>query len=282
MNDEELRKLLQNSLSGRRAPTEVRERIVVALRPRRRLWIASAAAAALVVAITIGTALAPSRAVRFNPMIERAIEQHMQSPVFGHAASSATPREVAQTVSEASGRDIQIPGLRDGGFTQMQAHRCEATGWAHVIYANSWLKVSCFLLDSEGLNLSGGTPLAIPGIDAYSFVQDRFTVVAVRESGLAKIWVGDLRVQHLSSIAVDAELKRHQLQTTVLSVIDHGMAKQVEAMLQSIPGVEGIQMEPSKQEAYVKFDRRRVTPEEIYALLATNAFAASPRDWDNR
>ncbi|RPH50928.1 MAG: hypothetical protein EHM91_01600 [Planctomycetota bacterium] len=282
MNDEELRKLLQNSLSGRRAPTEVRERIVSMLRPRRRLWIASAAAAALVVAVAIGTVVSPSRAVRFNPMIERAIEQHMQSPVFGHAASSATPREVAQTVSEASGRDIQIPGLRDGGFTQMQAHRCEATGWAHVIYANSWLKVSCFLLDSEGLDPSGGTPLAIPGIDAYSFAQDRFAVVVVRESGLAKIWVGDLRVQHLSSIAVDAELKRHQLQTTVLSVIDHGMAKQVGAMLQSIPGVEDIHMEPSKQEAYVKFDRRRVTPEEIYALLATNAFAASPRDWDNR
>ena len=63
---------------------------------------------------------------------------------------------------------------------------------------------------------------------------------------------------------------------------DRGTAKQVGAMLQSIPGVEDIQMEPSKQEAYVKFDRRRVTPEEIYALLATNAFAASPRDWDNR
>jgi len=271
MNDEELRKLLQNSLSGRRAPTEVRERIVGTLRPRRRFWFASSAAAAIVVAVAIGALLSPSRAVRFDPVIERAIEQHLQSPVFGHAASSATPREVAQTVSEASGRDIQIPGLR-----------CEATGWAHVIYANSWLKVSCFVLDSEGLNLSGGTPLAIPGIDATSFAQDRFAVVAVRESGLAKIWVGDLRVQHLASIAVDAELKRHQLQTTVLSVIDHGMAKQVGAMLQSIPGVEDIQMEPSKQEAYVKFDRRRVTPEEIYALLATNAFAASPRDWDNR
>jgi hypothetical protein len=127
MNDEELRKLLQNSLSGRRAPTEVRERIVSALRPRRRLWIAAAAAAGVVLAVAIGAVLAPSRPVRINSVIERAIEQHIQSPVFGHAASSATPREVALTVSEASGRDIQIPGLRDGGFTQMQAHRCEAT-----------------------------------------------------------------------------------------------------------------------------------------------------------
>src|SRR5207247_607717 len=86
-----------------------------------------------------------------NPTILRAIEQHIQSPVFGHAASSPTAREVAQTVSEANGRDIQMPGMKDGGFTQMQAHRCEATGWAHVVYANSWLKVSCFVLDSEGL-----------------------------------------------------------------------------------------------------------------------------------
>jgi hypothetical protein len=283
MNDEEMRRLLQNSLSGRRAPTEVRERIVSALRPRRRLWIASSAAAVIAVAVALGALLSPTRAtVRFNPVIERAIEQHIQSPVFGHAASSATPREVAQTVSEASGRDIQIPGLRDGGFTQMQAHRCEATGWAHVIYANSWLKVSCFLLDADALDLSGGTPLAVAGVDAYSFAQDRYSVVAVRESGLAKIWVADLRSQQLSSIAVDAELKRHQLQTTVLSVIDHGMAKQVGAMLQNFPGIEDYQMEISKQEAYVKYDRRRVTPEEIYALLATNAFAASPRDWDNR
>jgi hypothetical protein len=282
MNDEELRKLLQNSLSGRHAPTEVRERIVSALRPRRRLWIASAAAAALLLAVGIGALLTSPRAVRFNPVIERAIEQHIQTSVFGHAATSATPREVAQTVSEASGRDIQIPGLRDGGFTQMQAHRCEGTGWAHVIYANSWLKVSCFLLDAEGLDLSGGAPLAVPGIDAYSFAQDRYSVVAVRESGLAKIWVADLRSQHLSSIAVDAELKRHQLQTTVLSVIDDGMAKQVGAMLQNFPGIEDYQMELSKQEAYVKYDRRRVTPEEIYVLLATNAFAAAPRDWDNR
>src|SRR5207302_8353926 len=121
-----------------------------------------------------------------NPMIVRAIEQHIESPVFGHASSSATPREVAQTVSEASGREVHMPGLRDGGFTQMQAHRCEATGWSHVVYANSWLKVSCFILDADGLDLSGGTVLAVPGIDAHSFVQDRYAVVAVRESGLAK------------------------------------------------------------------------------------------------
>src|SRR6185295_522607 len=150
--------------------------------------------------------------------------------VFGHAAFSATPREVAQTLSDASGRDIQMPGLRDSGFTQLQAHCCEATGWAHVIYANSWLKVSCFILDAGALDLKGGTKLAEPGIDAYSLTQDSFSAVAVRESGLAKIWVGDLRPEHLASIAVDAEQKRHQMQTKVLSVTDRGITKQLNAV----------------------------------------------------
>src|SRR6185295_1181053 len=144
MNDEELRKLLQNSLAGRRAPSEVRERIVSALRPRRRLWIAAvsaglAAAAAVVVAIL----LALPRPAKPNPTIERAIDLHVQIPrgMLGHGASSATPREITETVSQANGRDIEVPGLRDGGFTQLQAHCCQETGWAHVVYANSWLKV---------------------------------------------------------------------------------------------------------------------------------------------
>jgi copper chaperone CopZ len=282
MNDEELRKLLQNSLAGRRAPTEVRERILHGLRPRRRLRLILAAAVAAALAVTVLSFLTTTRNSRLNETIARAIEQHIQSPVFGHAASTATPREVTQTVSEASGREIHMSGLRDGGFTQMQAHRCEATGWSHVVYANSWLKVSCFILDANALDLTGGTPLGQPGIDAYTFSQDDFSVVAVRESGLAKIWVADLRPDHLASIAVDAEQKRHQLQTTVFSVADHGSAKRMGAMLQSTPGVEDFQVEPSSREAVVKYDRRRVTLEEIAALLVTNDFAASPREWGGR
>jgi len=282
MNDEELRKLLQNSLEGRRAPTEVRERILSSLRPRRRLWRVVAGAAAAAVAIAAVALLHVPRKATLHPAIERAIALHMESPVIGHATMSATPREVAQTVSEAIGHDFQMPGLKDGGFTQMQAHRCEATGWAHVVYANSWLKVSCFLLDSTALDFSGGTPMAAPGIDAYSFTKDGFAVVAVRDGGLAKIWVAGLRPDNLASIAVDAEQKRDQLQTTVLSVNDGGIAKQLDVLRSIAPGVEEIQGEPSKKEAYVKFDRRRVTLEEIAALLATNGFAASPRDWEHR
>src|SRR6185295_4963377 len=160
-----------------------------------------------------------------------------------------------------------------------QAHCCEATGWAHVIYANSWLKVSCFILDAGALDLKGGTKLAEPGIDAYSFTQDSFSAVAVRESGLAKIWVGDLRPEHLASIAVDAEQKRHQMQTTVINVSAPGVAKQLGAVLQSTPGIEDYHVEPTKQEATVRFDRRRVTLDELAALLVTNGFAAAPRDW---
>jgi len=282
MNDEELRKLLQHSLRGRRTPAEVRERILHGLRPRGRTRFALVAAAAAALVLAALALASTTRTPRPNPMIVRAIEQHMQSPVFGHAASTATPREVAQTVSEASGRDVHMPGLRDGGFTQMQAHRCEATGWSHVVYANSWLKVSCFILDAGALDLSGGSALGEPGIDATAFSQGDFSVVAVRESGLAKIWVANLRPEHLASIAVDAEQKRHQLQTTVFSVGDHGTAKQMGAMLQGTPGVEDFQVEPSNREAVVKYDRRRVTLEEIAALLVTNGFSASPREWGAR
>jgi len=282
MNDEELRKLLQNSLGGRRAPAEVRERILHGLHPRRRLRLVLAAAAAAALVATVLAFLTTARTPRPNATIARAIDQHMKSTVFGHAASTATPREVAQTVSEASGREIHMSALRDGGFTQMQAHRCEATGWSHVVYANTWLKVSCFILDAGALDLSGGVPLGEPGIDAYAFSQDDFSVVAVRESGLAKIWVADLRPEHLASIAVDSEQKRHQLQSTVFSVADHGSAKRMGAMLQSTPGVEDFQVEPSNLEAVVKYDRRRVTLEEIAALLVTNGFSASPREWGGR
>jgi hypothetical protein len=280
MNDDELRKLLQNSLGGRRAPTEVRERIVSSLRSRRRFWIAAAAAAAVAVAVATGAAVLTPRQAPLNATIARAIDLHMDSPVIGHASISDTPREVAQTVSEASGHDIQMPGLRDGGFTQMKAHRCEATGWAHVTYANSWLKVSCFVLDATGLDLSSGTPMPAQGIDAHSFVKDGFSVVAIRDGALVKIWVADLRPDNLASIAVDAEQKRHQLQTTALALNDRNIVKQLAVLSSIAPGVEEIQVEPSKQEAYVKFDRRRVTLEEIAALLATNGFAASPRDWN--
>jgi hypothetical protein len=276
MNDEELRKLLQNSLAGRTTPVEVRERIIHSLRPRRRIWIAMSLAAAALVAVTAGAWM--TRPARMNPTIARAVEQHVQIPrgMLGHAANSATAREITQTVSEANGRDIEVPGLRDGGFTQLQAHRCQATGWAHVVYANSWLTVSCFILDLDQVDLSGGTRLTVPGIDAYSFSLDRYSVVAVRQSGLAKIWVADLRAENLASIAVDAQQKRDQLQTTVFSLKDRAATKQLNAMLQSTPGIEDILMELSKQEAHIRYDRRRVTPDQIYALLVTNGFAATP------
>lgn len=282
MNDEELRKLLQNSLAGRTAPAEVRERIVHSLRSRRRTWAVAAAAAALVVIGAGGIAAHfwPARPAKVNMTIVRAIEQHLQIPrgMVGHAVSTATPREVTQTVSEANGRDIEVPGLRDGGFTLVQAHCCQATGWAHVVYANSWLTVSCFILGLDQVDLSGGVRLPDPGIDAYSFVQDRHSVVAVRESGVAKIWVADLRTENLAAIAVDAEQKRDQLLTEVFRVPDRTVSQQMGAMLQGTPGVEDYKMEPAKQEAHVTYDRRRVTRDQIYALLLTNGFAASPRE----
>src|SRR5579859_3733807 len=117
MNDDDLRKLLRNSLEGRKAPAEVRERLLQVLRPRGlRAALLLGTAAALLLAVA-GAVAAWPRTPRPNATIARAIEQHIQSPVYGHAASTETPREVAQTVSEVSGREIPIPGMRDGGFT---------------------------------------------------------------------------------------------------------------------------------------------------------------------
>jgi copper chaperone CopZ len=53
-------------------------------------------------------------------------------------------------------------------------------------------------------------------------------------------------------------------------------------MLMSTPGIEDFQVEPAKQEATVRFDRRRVTVDELAALLVTSGLAASPRDWGGR
>ena len=50
------------------------------------------------------------------------------------------------------------------------------------------------------------------------------------------------------------------------------------AVIQGMPGVEDV--EASSQEAVVKYDRRRVTAEEIYAQLMTSGF--SPRGWERR
>ncbi|MBI3856772.1 MAG: hypothetical protein HY293_13875, partial [Planctomycetes bacterium] len=57
MNDDDLRKLLQNSLAGRHAPADARERIVSSLRPRRRFRIWSAAALAATAAALLAAAV---------------------------------------------------------------------------------------------------------------------------------------------------------------------------------------------------------------------------------
>jgi hypothetical protein len=281
MNDEELRKLLQNSLAGRRAPTEIRERVVLSLRPRIGLRMAAAAAILLVIAgATAALLLRPAKA---NSMIVKAIEQHNQvgRESLGHAVSSPGPRDIAQTVSEANdGRSIDMHGLRDGGFTQLQAHQCQETGWAHVIYANSWLKVSCFILDAKQVDVSGGRSLSEPGVDAWAFSHGEYSVVAIRTSGIAKVWVADLRAEHLAAIALDAEQKRHQLQTAVFVMNDKESSKPIGAVIQGMPGVEGADEDPSQEKWIVQYDRRRVTAEEIYAQLMTSGF--SPRGWERR
>ena len=103
MNDDDLRKLLRNSLGGRQTPAEVRERLLQVLRPRSRWALGSLAAAVL---LACGASLLVlSREARPNPSIARAIEQHMQSRVHGHAVGTGPWTRISQPTCSTEQRD---------------------------------------------------------------------------------------------------------------------------------------------------------------------------------
>jgi len=267
MNDDELKRLLQNALEGRRLPDAQRSRILDRMRGRRRVNRAVLSLAAAVLVVVAG-ALILARHSELPPAIEAAFLGHEQGKVDEHGVASDTSREITQKIKDATGRDMQLPGLRDAGFGQLKAHRCAVTGTAHVIYANSWNKLSCFIFEADRFPLSGGDRLKDGAIDAYSFRKGSLTAVAVREGGIVKLWVSDLKPAQLASIAVDAEQKRYQLKTTVLTAFNEAIFKPMGAALMGINGVEDVEMERSKMQASVRFDPRRVSAEEIVAVLA--------------
>jgi hypothetical protein len=282
MKDEDLRRLLRNSLEGRRAPEGARERILAGFRRRiERRWLpAGAIAAGLLVAAALAPGLAaPLAGERALPAaIRHAFELHDQSGVDRHANQAITSRECADVIEDAIGRSVKLPGLRDAGFWQIEAHRCAETSMAHVIYRNSWSKLSCFVLDGTDVPLAGGARLSDPTVDGLLFTRGAMSAAAIREGGILKIWVSSLLPKDLESIAVDAELKRNQLKTLplVVGVVD---PRPMGAVLLGIPGVEDVQLEPARQEAFVRYDQRRVTPTEIAATLAVNGIEAAPREW---
>ncbi len=275
MKDEDLKRLLRNSLEGRRAPADARARILSGFRRRLdRRWLPSAAvAASLLVAALLAPALsAPFAGEAALPRtLAQAFDLHSQSGVDRHASQAATRHESAQVILDAIGRPVELPGLRDAGYWQLEAHRCD--GMAHVIYANSWKKLSCFILDAAGAMFQGGRRLADPTVEGSLFTKGETSIVAIREGGVLKIWVSALPPRDLEFIAVDAEHKRYQFMKLPLmaDVVD---PRPMGAVLMGIPGVEDVQLLPDRQRAVVRYDHRRVTGEEIEATLAVNGIDA--------
>lgn len=277
MKDEDLKRLLRNSLADRRAPAEARTRILGGFRRRLdRRWLPSAAVAA---ALLVAALLAPALSAPFSGepalprMLALASDLHAENDVARHQNQATTPSESALVIQDAIGRSVTLPGLRDAGYWQLEAHRCADTGMAHVIYANSWKKLSCFILDAAEVTLEGGRRLADTTVEGSLFTKGETSIVAIREGGVLKIWVSALPPKDLEFIAVDAEHKRYQYKRLPLmaDVVD---PRPMGAVLMGIPGVEDVELVPEKQRAIVRYDHRRVTGEEIEATLAVNGIDA--------
>ena len=282
MNDDALRRLLRNSLQGRRAPAGLAERVIARLSaaPRRPLALTLAAAAAILTAAALKMAYPRSDAAPAAPVpasVAAAVEQHKgTSDVFCKVPALA-PRELLEKVREESGFFVDLPGLRDAGYEPREVHRCLEKGFAHVIYANSWSKLSCFLFEEGLAAIEGGE--ALPDAAGRVFTVGDVSAVVVKDGSLVKVWVSELKSAHLASIAMDAEHKRDSMKTTVLAGVKGKDARTVEAVLRGIRGVEYVTVEPSKSEAYVQFDERQVSPDVIGALANMNGVAEGTREW---
>jgi hypothetical protein len=199
-----------------------------------------------------------------------------------HAISSATAVEVSERVRDAIGREVQLPGLQDAGFPQRQAGRCSATGnAAHVVYQNSWNKLSCFIFEADALR-AGGERIADRGVEGTVFRRGHTSGVAVREGGIVKLWVADLRPEQVAAIAFDAEQKRYQVKTAVFAVGTEANVRPVQTILTSTPGVEHVHLASDKGECVVRYDPRRVSPEEIAAVLIRSDMDVTPMGGGDR
>jgi hypothetical protein len=221
-----------------------------------------------------------SREVAPPAVLRDAVRHHVEARTFGHSASSS--REIAEMVGEACGREVEVPGLRDAGFVQVQAHGCENMGGVHVIYANSWLKASCFVISMCTAGFETGRPVEDSGVRGRAWQIDGHSLVAVPEGDVVKVWVADLKPSQLEAIAVDTELKRSQVKTAVFTVKDAAISGPLGATLRATPGVEEVRLEDARGEAVIRYDRRRISPDELAAMLVINGFPAGPREWGGR
>jgi len=279
MNDDDLRRLLLNSLSDRRMPEDARARLFSRLRRRPWRWAAGAVAAAAVVVVA-GASFLLRPGPALPAKVRVAFDHHVQSDVKEHAISSATALEVSERVRDAIGREVQVPGLQDAGFPQRQGGRCSATGDAHVIYQNSWNRLSCFIFEADALP-DVGERIADRGVEGTVFRRGHTSGVAVREGGVVKLWVADLRPEQVAAIAFDAEQKRYQLKTAVFAVTSEANRRPVETILAGTPGVEQVQRAPDKAECVVLYDPRRISREEMAAVLIRSDMDVTPMGGGN-
>ncbi len=278
MKDEDLKRLLRNSLEGRSVPAEARERILSGFRRRseRRGLFSAAVAAVLLAAATLAPLLSSGRPAEL-PLpgpVGLAFELHSQSGVDRHASQTITRRESAQVIQDAIGRSVELPGLRDAGYFKLEAHRCADTGMAHVIYANSWSQLSCFILDGAASALEGGRRLTGSNVEGSLYTRGDMAAVAIREGGILKIWVSAHRPEDLEKIAVDAEHKRYKIQVLPLHLAQVSDPRPMGAILMGLPGVEAFELEPSGKKANVEYDPERVSEVEISSTLEVNGVSA--------
>jgi hypothetical protein len=275
MNDDSLRRLLRNSLLGRRAPPGLRERVRArhAAAPRRPQALTLAAAAAILTAAALKMAFpraAPAvpAAAPLPAAIVAAVDQHVGTSDSITKVPPLAPWELIEQLRDQSGFVVDLPGLRDAGYEPREVHRCLEKGFAHVIYANTWSKLSCFLFEEGRTSIDGGDSL--PGGTGSVFTVGDMSAVVVKDGTFIKVWVSELRSSHLAAIALDAERKRDSMKTTVLAGVKGADPRAVQTLLQGIPGVEFVTVGTSNHEVVVQFDERQVSPEAIGARASMN------------
>lgn len=270
MNDDALRRLLRNSLLGRKAPAGLFERVTDRLSgaPRRPLALTLVALAAILCAAGLKLALrstpdAPAPAAALPAWVTAAIEQHRGLDGTYAKMPSLASREISERVKEQSGEFVDLPGLREAGFEPREVHRCLEKGFAHVIYANTWSKLSCFLFEEDQ------APLA----DVRHFSSGEVSVVAVKDGPHLKLWVSELRSSQLAAIALDAETQRERIKTTDLDVVKGPSPRTVESVLMGMPGVTDVRVEDKK--VSVEFDEKQTSADAIRGFALERGVA----DW---
>lgn len=281
MNDDALRRLLRNSLLGRRAPSGLWERVSERLSggARRPLALTLAALGAIVLAAGLKLALRPpaapapvpafAAAPAFPDWVAGAVEQHEGLSDLFTKTPPMAPREVSERVREQSGVYIDLPGLREAGYEPREVHRCLAKGVAHVVYANTWSKLSCFIFQEKDAPLADAGRKIADG--ARLFANDDISVVALKEDSLVKVWISELRPGQLARVARDAERKRDRIKSADLAVLPGPAARAVESLLLGLPGVEDVRVETGK--ARVEFDEAQTSEAAIRALAVTHGVA---------